>query len=239
MKNLKNSLLLFALCLFTMNLSAQDWKSDKNKDPVSKETRSVGSFDVISVASGIDLYIRQGNKQDVTVKASDKIKNKLMTEVENGTLKIYMKKGSYRNVRMDVYVTIDELTALHASGGSDVYCKSTFASDQFEIHASGGSDIEMSIEVGKLECHLSGGSDLEIEGTAEELHIHASGSSDFEGYGLETKHCVVQASGSSDSSIHVTESLEVNASGSSDVDYKGNPSETKIKSTGGSDVHSH
>ena len=141
-----------------------------------------------------------------------------MTDVKNGKLHIYLDKGKYRNAKMDVFVVVEKLEGLHASGGSDV---------------------EMNLEVEKLECHLSGGSDTDLEGSAEHLHIQSSGSSDFEGFGLVSKHCIIRASGSSDSKVNVSESIEVSASGSSDVHFKGNPSKTNIKSSGSSDVHSH
>jgi len=240
MKTLKISLFVFAICFMTIQANGQNWGwGDKDKGPVKKETRSVADFNSISVSAGIDLYIKQGNKESVTVKASENVIDRLMTEVENGQLRIYLKKGKYRNAKMDVFVVVDELEALHASGGSDVYGQTPFRADDFELHASGGSDIEMDLEAERLECHLSGGSDTDLEGSVNHLHIQASGGSDFEGFKLATKHCVINASGSSDSNVNASESLEVNASGSSDVNYKGNPSKTNIQSSGSSDVNSY
>jgi len=240
MKTLRISLFIFAICFMTLQSNGQDWGwGTKDNGPVKKETRAVSDFDAISVGGGIDLYIKQGNKESVTVKASENIIDRLMTEVKNGKLHVYLKKGKYRNAKMDVFVVVDDLEELSASGGSDVYGQTPFRADDFKIHASGGSDVEMNLEVGTLECHLSGGSDTDLEGTVEHLHVHASGGSDLEGYDLEAKNCVIRASGGSDSNILVTESLEVHASGASDVDYKGNPSKTNINSSGSSDVHSH
>jgi len=238
MKTLKISLFILAFGLMTINLSAQNWGS-KNDSPLQKETRTVAEFHAISVGGGIDLHLRQGKGQNVTVKASEHVIGRVITVVKDGQLHLGMEKGNYRNARMEVYVTIDKLDALKASGGSDVYCKSTFKANDFELHASGGSDVEMALEVEELECHLSGGSDVDLEGMTGGLHIHASGSSDFEGYGLKAKDVVIKASGSSDSNVFASESIEVHASGSSDVNYKGNPSKTNVKSSGSSDVHSH
>lgn len=240
MKTLRISLFVFAICFMTIQADGQNWGwGEKDKGPVKKETRSVTDFNSISVGGGIDLYIKQGNKQNVTVKASESVIDRLMTEVENGRLRIYLKKGKYRNAKMDVFVVVDDLEALHASGGSDVYGQTPFQADDFELHASGGSDVEMNLEVERLECHLTGGSDTVLEGSANHLHIEASGSSDFEGFKLETKHCVINASGSSDANVTASESLEVHASGSSDVNYKGKPSKTNIQASGSSDVHSY
>lgn len=238
MKTLRISLIIFAICFFTLQSNGQNW-GQKDSGPVQKETRTIEDFHTISVGGGIDLYLKQGNKQNVTVNASESVIDRLMTEVEGDKLRIYLKKGKYRNAKMEVYVVVDDLEALYASGGSDVYGQTAFRADEFELHASGGSDVEMVLDVEKLECHLSGGSDTDLEGEADHLHIQASGGSDFEGFNLISKNCVVKASGSSDSNVNVSESLEVHASGASDVNYKGNPSKTDIHSSGSSDVHSY
>jgi len=61
----------------------------------SKETRKVGEFHGISVSSGIDLYITQKNIQEVRVEADEDDMDDLVTKVENGILKIYMKNQSW------------------------------------------------------------------------------------------------------------------------------------------------
>ena len=239
MKTLKITLFIIAISFITVDLSAQLWGS-KDAGPLQEEVRKVEDFDAISVSGGIDLYIYQSDDQEVVVKASDNVIGRIKTEVKKGSLHLFVEKGKwFNNVKMEVHVTVDNLDALRASGGSDVYSKGTFQSDDFEIHASGGSDIEMALEVENLECHLSGGADTDLTGVADNLEIHASGGSDFEGYDLKAKHVVVDASGASDSSVFASESIDVRASGSSDVDFKGNPSKTNISSSGSSDVNGH
>lgn len=237
---MKFSKYIFALFLTTFlltNTNAQKWGSDKK---IAKEERKIGSFHSVSVGGGIDLYISQGRPTGtLRVEASAHAIDRLATEVEDGELRIFYKKR-VRNVRKAaVYITINDLDELTASGGSDIASKTDLKFHNLKITSSGGSDVELDLRVDKIECTISGGSDLELRGGANVLILTASGGSDFDGFKFKVKDATIRASGGSDSNVYVSESIDVRASGASDVDYKGNPSITKLKSSGASDISSH
>src|SRR5678815_3024611 len=59
--------------------------NDKNA-----EVRNVDAFNAIKVSGSIDVYLSQGASDAVAVSASEeKYRDKIKTEVTNGTLKIY------------------------------------------------------------------------------------------------------------------------------------------------------
>ena len=223
--------------ILVTNVNAQKWGSDKN---VAKEERKISSFNAVSVGGGIDVYISQGTPTGkLRVEASDHAIDRLATEVEDGVLRVFYKKR-IRNVRKAaVYITVKDLDKIISSGGSDVESKTNLKFDNLIIVSSGGSDVELDLEVDKLECTISGGSDVDLIGSADVLILNASGGSDFDGFKFKVKEATVRASGGSDSNVYASESIDVRATGASDVDYKGNPSITKLKSSGASDIHSH
>ncbi len=238
MKLTQNILLVLFILLFTSNLMAQNggWGEDKN---IAKEERNVGDFTSVSIGGGIDLEITQGNSSTIEVEVTAHALDLLITEVKGNQLRIYFDKKVRRVKTSLVKITVDDLKSIHASGGSDVESKGTLKFDELEIHGSGGSDMELDLEVEKLYVNCSGGSDVEIEGSTDFLDINASGGSDFDGYDFEAKEVIISASGGSDSNVYASESITVNATGSSDVNYKGNPSKTKLRSSGSSDIHSY
>lgn len=230
---------LFAaiLTVFCMNLSnAQKWNEDNS---AASEERNVSDFTAISVGGGIDVYITQGGSYECKVVADDRVIDKLVTDVRGNTLKIYFDKKVRRVKKAEVHLTVKNLKEISASGGSDVESKGELKFTDLKINASGGSDTELDLYCQNLTVSISGGADVDLEGRAMSLDLSASGGSDFDAYDFEVKEAVVSASGGSDSNIHVTESLQVNASGASDVNYKGNPTKTKLKSSGASDINSN
>ncbi|MBT8219128.1 MAG: DUF2807 domain-containing protein [Bacteroidia bacterium] len=197
------------------------------------------SFKSIEVQSGIDLYLTKSSTQSVEIKAKSDIIDKVITEVEGSTLKIYFERGSrwnWNNNKMSAYVSTDQIEKLSASGGSDVEAEGRFVGDEMYINGSGGSDIEMTLSCDKLVVSVSGGSDIEVEGDAKTLKIEASGGSDFKGRAFEAKIVQANVSGGSDAYFNVSEELIARASGGSDIHYRGDPKRKDIDSSSSSDV---
>ncbi len=236
MKIFKYLLTTLSIILLTTSLQAQKWDKDGK---TSKEDRTVKSFTKVSLSGGIDLTIEQGNSKTISVEASENAIEYLVTEVKNGELKIYFDKNIRRVKKAHVFISVNNLEKISASGGSDIESKGKLKFDELAIHSSGGSDIELDLEVRHLDCHTSGGSDVDLDGSAETLELHASGGSDFNGFNFKTREAKVSASGGSDSNVYASESIEVSASGASDVNFKGDPTKTKLKSSGSSDIHSY
>lgn len=235
MKLVQQLLLVMTAILIVSSVHAQKWEHGD----VEEEDRNVGEFTAIAVSHGIDVIITQGNSSKVHVKASSNAIDKLVTEVENGTLKIYYDKKVRRVKKADVYVTVDELKGINASGGSDVESKGVLTYDELKLNSSGGSDMELELDVENLYVNISGGADIELAGTGKYLKLNASGGSDFDGYDYKVEEATIHASGGSDSNVYVSQSIDVHASGASDVNFKGNPKQTKLKSSGASDIHSY
>src|SRR5215213_1915238 len=184
---MKKILLLFCL-LNTLSVFAQKTVYDANA--VVREGKG---YEAIEVTDGIDLYISYG-EEAIAVSASEaKNRDKIKTVVENGVLKIsYDEKGLSWNTRRNLkaYVSFKNLSALAASGGSDINVEGSIKTNELAINLSGGCDFKGKVEVSKLLVDQSGGSDINISGTANNVDITASGGSDFSGYNLTTEFCI-------------------------------------------------
>lgn len=226
--------LMLAVMLFSFSLSAQRTTGNGN---VVEQNREVSSFDVIKVQKGIDLYITQGSPADLTVKADENILDQIVTRVDGNTLYLDV-RGSVRNAKaMDVFVTLENLRELHASGGSDVFAEEGLKLKELKLFCSGGSDTKMRIEAETLHCNTSGGSDAVLSGKVNELIVESSGGSDFNAKNLEAVKCKIQASGASDAWVYATGEIDIEASGASDVHYKGGAKKISSRASGGADIH--
>lgn len=204
-----------------------------------RETRTVAEFDAISVGGGIDLFLRQGQDFRVEVESDDDAA-KIVTEVRNRTLEVRHERSLSRFFDWGdhgaVYVTLPALTALTASGGSDVRADGTLSGNELTIVASGGSDVALDVAVETLAATASGGSDTRLSGSARMARLRSSGGSDLDASRFTVGEASIESSGGSDVSIIVNDAIVANASGGSDVTYSGDPRSVNVNASGGAEV---
>lgn len=225
--------------MISLSAFAQETKviNDANATP---RTLS-GSFTAISVSSGIELYMTQGNEESVAVSASDqKHLDRLMTEVVNGTLKIYYdNKGmSWKsgNRKLKAYVSFKTLVKLSASGGSEVKVNGSINGEKLDLDVDSGSQFTGAINAKQLSAEVSSGAEVNVSGKADKLTVDVSSGAEFDGYDFATDYCDAEAS--SGATVHVTINRELSAKASSgaDIRYKGAALIRDIKISGGGAV---
>src|SRR5258708_28305582 len=85
-------ILTLLLSVVSISCFAQDnIINDKNA-----QARTVGSFNAIKVSGDIEVYLSQSGSEALAVSASeDKFRDRIKTEVTNGTLKIWYDGGKF------------------------------------------------------------------------------------------------------------------------------------------------
>jgi len=234
MKTLRKLSIVLIAIVLGANIQAFAFSSEKT------EIRNLKDFHAIQVSSGIDLYLRMGETEEVKVVADSDIIDKVITEVKDGTLKIYMKQNNNWNwgttKARKVYVSVKELERLDASSGSDVKSENILTGESLEVKASSGSDVNLDIHIKNFSLDTSSGSDAQLSGKTKNFEASASSGSDIKAQDLESVICKVSVSSGSDATVNVSDELYANASSGGDVRYYGNPQVKDINESSGGDV---
>lgn len=208
------------------------------------EDRHITGFHAVDVGGSFDVYITQGSSESVKVEAPDEIIDHIITEVDNGVLKIYNKNdrnfhlgdlfGNHKKIV--VYVSAKDLNAIAVSGSGDVFFKEGIHTSSLRLRVSGSGDMYGRVEVKNLESGISGSGDVKLVGRAESSAVNVSGSGDFEARGLVTVNTLVHVSGSGDASVNASGSISASVSGSGDVRYTGGAKSVSSSKSGSGDV---
>jgi hypothetical protein len=219
-----------------LGASAQNVVHDANA-----QVRNVSSFNKIRVSSAISLYLSQGNSQAVAVSSEDnKVTDRIITEVKNGVLKIYVESGvwngwNWGNKHLKAYVTFTTLEMLDASGASNVQLTDPISVGNFELELSGASNMQGVIKGSDLKFEITGASNGKINVTGTSLMLSQSGASNFKG-DVSTSKASFDLSGASTTDVDGTAGdLVIDASGASN--FKGGDLKAencKIEATGAS-----
>ncbi|WP_430928965.1 head GIN domain-containing protein [Polaribacter marinivivus] len=207
-----------------------------NRNVVTADRSTSQKFTKIKVSTGLDLYLSQGSKNKVTLEADENLHDIIITEVNDGVLKIYSEKNIWQAKARKVYVTVKNLEGLTATSGSDVYTEDVLKVETIKVSATSGADIRIALDADTVETSATSGSDIRISGTANNHTSSANSGASIEAYKLISKNATVQVSSGADINIYASESINAKASSGGDIDFKGNPREMNKKSSSGGSV---
>ncbi len=222
----------------------------------SEETRSLSSFSRISANEGIDVFIKQGDKEEARVVARNIDLDDVLTDVSGDRLKIHLYGDNHRNVDVEVYVTYKSVNALSASsaaslrseglietnGDFDVDVSSagdleaSIKADELSIDVSSAGDAELTVEVDAIEADVSSAGDIEITGSARMQDVQANSSGDYDAYDVESEEVDVSASSGGSIKVNVSQKVDARASSGGSVRYKGSPRYVDVSSSSGGNV---
>lgn len=207
-----------------------------NRNVVTADRSTSQKFTKIKVSTGLDLYLSQGTKNKVTLEADENLHDIIITEVNDGVLKIYSEKNIWQAKARKVYVTVKNLEGLTATSGSDVYTEDVLKVETIKVSATSGADIRIALDADTVETSATSGSDIRISGTANNHTSRANSGASIEAYKLISKNATVNVSSGADINIYASESINAKASSGGDIDFKGNPREINKKSSSGGSV---
>ncbi len=212
--------------------------------PIQKEDISVTPFTRLDVRTQFDVYLSQGDKEDLVLETYKSLKPYVKVEQNGNTLNIFLDRkinnihwmGQERVLR--VYVTVKEIEKVSLSGACDLYMETDLKAGEFRIDASGASDLNMKkVSAKKISINTSGASDLrDAQLDAEDIYVNASGASDGN-LSLTAVTARIIASGSSDFDITAdVDKLRIDALGSSDFHAQGRADDLILNVSGSSSM---
>ena len=219
MKNLTLSISRICLLSLFVTLFSCSSIAQKGSGNVIKKNVDVSNFDGIKIGGAYEVYLRQGDKEEVTIVADDNIMENIIVYVKDGELRIKHEQDIKNPTELKAYITVKYLKSIDISGACELEGKNTIVSKELTINASGASDLELAVRCTGLILETSGASELEISGDTKSLGIEASGASTIEAEDLTSEMAMVKGSGASTIKVFASGTLGAKASGASTIHY--------------------
>jgi len=217
--------------------------AQKNIKDANAEKRTVNSFHGIDVSTGIELTLTEGNTEEVAVSAAtSEFRDKIVTKVENGILKIYYQPMQHNMTiqkkerrELKAWVSYKSLDRLNANTGAEVEIEGTLKAASLKMDVNTGATVNGSVNIDDLEVNQNTGSVVTLTGKAGKLQVEGDTGSKFKGTDLETSNCNVIVTTGAGVYITVQKELNVKANTGGYVKYKGDAGIREIRTnTGGS-----
>lgn len=246
------TLVLFASC------SCQKFAGD----PVTKDFSISGNYTELKVHNAFDVTVSDA-VDVVTITVGENVMPKVVVEVVDNTLKIYLKPGgNFYGGEMKAVIPYNaHLTSVDLSGASEFHSEYGLYGEKVDVKLSGASEFycdieaneidmdlsgasfaEGNIDASELDLGLSGASDVTLRGQVTTLDLDLSGASSIKktvngsSYGFECDVCKGEMSGASDAYIHCDDIIKVSLSGASYLHFTGVAFTADSNCTGGSNI---
>lgn len=227
---------IFAFLTFVLSSCWFMGPSVKGNGNVTEEVRQVAEFDQIHVSRGMNVYVTQGSPAKVVVIADNNLHEVIETKVEGGVLKVYVNENIRWAKEKKVMVTVEKLSGLESSSGSNAWSQNQIMSENLEMKASSGANITMDVNARYLKAGCSSGANIKLSGLAKEANLETSSGANLKGEELKAENCKMKASSGGNVSSTVNGRLEAHASSGGNVVYFGEPTETDVNTSSGGNI---
>ncbi len=198
-------------------------------DRLAHQPRQVPGVRSIELQGPINVVIKQGQNEKVTLHTDDNIAPLIETKVSDGVLHIGVQPGASFRTKHPVGVTVElvQLDALRVLGSGDVTC-AQLDTALLQITAQGSGDVRIDdLRAAALAVLVQGSGDVHLSGSVPKQGYVIEGSGDVDADELAGRELAVRVAGSGDARVWATDKLAVEIAGSGDVCHRGNPALTK------------
>ncbi|MFL1011149.1 head GIN domain-containing protein [Flavisericum labens] len=215
---------ILSLTLFSCNFDVSFNSGVKgNGNVITTERATNGDFSTIKATEGLDVILTQNNSKSISVEADENLQNLILTEIEDGVLKIHTKKQIGRATSKKVLVSFANVSQIISTSGSNVRSTNTIALESLDLKSTSGSDMNLDIDTSILTCKSTSGSDMRLSGKTIKLVAEVTSGSDIKAADLMAESSEVKATSGADITINTSKELTAKATSGGDIKYYGNP----------------
>ncbi len=239
-KNMRSlKILAISLAILSVTaLSQAQFHSVRGNHKVVTEERKAGNFTGIKVSSGIDVILKQGNNESVSVEADENLQEYIMTEIKGDVLNVYVDNINIRDAeRMRAYVTMKEINSVRTTSAGDVVGETPIKTEKLELSASSAGNIKLEVTAKHIDVDISSSGDITVSGKADFLECDLSSAGDLNAFDLEAREADISVSSAGDADVTVTEKITARASSAGDINYRGNPKFIDAHSSSAGGIH--
>ncbi len=199
---------------------------------ITSQTRTVNSFDAVTVDGDLDLIVRQDTGTSVRIEADENLLSYITTTVSGTTLTVGSSRCLSTPGTIKVYVSMPAVRALEMDGSGKISSDGILHGDAIRCELDGSGEIDLQVSTTALTSDLSGSGELRLRGAATAHTTSLSGSGEIQALELATENSSVEISGSGDARVAVIRKLGAFVSGSGTIYYKGDPAEIQSEVNG-------
>jgi hypothetical protein len=210
---------------------------------ITKKVLELPDFKAIYVNSNYSVYLKQTNKQEVTVEANTDIFTASEFKVENGILMINLEKKADNasksiwakiddiklSPNMKVYISVKDINEIQVNANGKVISENSISSNDLTLGVNGSGSMDLDIKGNAVKAEVTGSGTLALRGYATSLDLFVSGPGNLSAFNFPLEDAKVKVSGAGTCELNVTNSLTAVVMGNGIIKHKGSTKTTSKK----------
>jgi len=202
----------------------------------TKKVLELPEFKSIYVNSSYTVYLKQTNKQEVSVEALTEIFALSDIKVENGILMINIERKPDNpnksiwakiddiklNPTMKLYISVKNINELLVNGGGKIISENSIAAPMLTLGVNGNGSMDLDIKGDHLKAEVTGSGSMSLRGYASTIDGLVSGSGSINAFNCPLETAKIKVSGSGLCELNVTATLDATVLGNGAIKHKGN-----------------
>jgi hypothetical protein len=200
------------------------------------EERKLPHFDKLKVTHQVKVYLSRGDAEMVKVIARGIEPSDVITEVVGKTLEITLKRGVYKDISVEVWVTYRDLRDIYSTASATIVVESIITGDKIVLSAFTGSQIDAQLSVRTADINLDKGANINLKGEIGSFEAKVASGAILSALELSADSVYVNANTRGVAKVFAKSFIDANIRTGSTLTLKGNPPVKKVKSGFGATI---
>jgi hypothetical protein len=190
---------------------------------VTKEVHDVKAFSALELSGSLNVYIKQGDKEIVTVETDENLHEYVVIENRGNSLFIDTQKriSIKKKSKMNVYVTVRDIDRFKISGVGNVETSGILRLKSLDLIIKSVGNVSLDLEAGNLDARLSSVGKITLSGKIGKAIIENTGVGKLAAYDLRNDVLKLKAAGVGKTEVYASKELAIKSTGVGNVYYKG------------------
>jgi hypothetical protein len=193
------------------------------------QERELSPFDKLKITNEIRVYLTQGENESARIEVSGIELEDVITTVTAKTLEISLRRGVYKDISVEVYLTYRELRDIFVSSSGRASIQSVLTGDKVVLNAHTGAQIDAQLNLKTMDLIATKGASVRLKGKLGSYEATISSGANLSALELVADSAFVRANTKSIAKITANKLLDAKVRSGSTLTIEGTPAKKNIK----------
>ncbi|KPK87812.1 MAG: hypothetical protein AMS27_01440 [Bacteroides sp. SM23_62_1] len=203
---------------------------------IQAQRTELSPFNKIEVGSDIDVQLILDKTGGIEWSLKNIEADKIITQVENNTLKLRTKPGIYKDAEIKAMVYYTDLQSINSKSRATIWSEEELYVNKIRFIINNGGECRLIIHADTITASVTEGSIITLKGETKFLDVKVGTGATFSGYDLDTEEAVVLANSAGKAKIAVNKYLKATATSKGFIGYIGEPEKVDKEATLGGEI---